>query len=296
MIKYLRISSDLHLEGFTGRNPETLAIDFLPRDSRDAESMLILAGDISSDPAQLVGFLQACQQRFVRVLFIPGNHEWYKHDYFAWNAEMSDRFEQYCPGLIYALGNVGYYDALPGVRFIFGTMWGDGGPTLADQGAAGWYLNDFRLISYGETGDGTAKLRFTVDRMKEIFAAQKAQIVEYLKQPYPGKSVVVTHHLPSRRLVSERFWASNGSDGANGGFVGDCDNILAYDDAPDLWIHGHTHDSVDTKLWKTRVVCNPAGYRGEWATEHNNYWERYETPEGKEFVRATSLFIDVEDI
>lgn len=296
MLKYLRVSSDLHLEAFRGRDPESLAIDFLPKDDRDKESMLVLAGDISSVPDQLVAFLRVCLSRFEKVLFIPGNHELYHHDYFAWNAEMADRLEKYCPGLIYALDNVGYYDALPGVRFIFGTMWGDGGPTLADQGQVGYFLNDFRLISYGTTDRGTAKLRFTVDKMKEIFKTQKATIEEYLKSSFSGKTVVVTHHMPSRRLVSKRFWPNDGSDGANGGFVGDCDNILAYDHAPNLWIHGHTHDTIDTELWKTRIVCNPAGYRGEWATPVNSYWERYETEEGKKFVRATSKFINIGDI
>jgi Icc-related predicted phosphoesterase len=27
-----------------------------------------------------------------------------------------------------------------------------------------------------------------------------------------------------------------------------------------LWIHGHTHESMDYTLAGTRVVCNPRGY------------------------------------
>jgi hypothetical protein len=27
-----------------------------------------------------------------------------------------------------------------------------------------------------------------------------------------------------------------------------------------LWIHGHTHESVDYFVNSTRVVCNPRGY------------------------------------
>jgi pyruvate carboxylase len=27
-----------------------------------------------------------------------------------------------------------------------------------------------------------------------------------------------------------------------------------------LWIHGHTHESMDYELNGTRVVCNPRGY------------------------------------
>jgi hypothetical protein len=109
--------------------------------------------------------------------------------------------------------------------------------------------------------------------MVEEFKKNKAALRAELEKPFDGKTVVVTHHLPSRRLVSARFWPRDGSDGANGGFVGDCENILAYEElAPDLWIHGHTHDSIDTMLWETRIVCGPAGYRGEWHTPHNSYW------------------------
>ena len=32
--------------------------------------------------------------------------------------------------------------------------------------------------------------------------------------------------------------------------------------APRLWVHGHTHDSLDYQLGKTRVLCNPFGYAG----------------------------------
>jgi len=35
---------------------------------------------------------------------------------------------------------------------------------------------------------------------------------------------------------------------------------------PRLWIHGHTHESFDYKIGKTRVVCNPRGYA---STEKN---------------------------
>jgi hypothetical protein len=45
-------------------------------------------------------------------------------------------------------------------------------------------------------------------------------------------------------------------------FVCDVENII-YERTPKLWIHGHTHDSVDLKLGDTRIVCNPIGYPHE---------------------------------
>lgn len=278
-IKHARICSDLHLEGFLGRDPATLLIDFIPEDLRDASSVLVLAGDISSVPDQLVGFLRVCRERFPRVIFIPGNHEHYRHNYDAYNMEMRARLDTHLPTVDVALADETRVFTVGTTRFVCTTMWGDGGPTEKDKATVGFYLNDFRLITRG-----TGTVRFTVEDMITEHRRAKISLHAHLKQPWDGKTVVVTHHLPSRRLVSERFLARDGSDGANGGFVGASEDILAYDHAPDVWIHGHTHDSIDTVLWKTRVVCNPAGYRGEWKTAHNNYWGE---------TRALPKFIDL---
>lgn len=265
----LRIASDLHLEGFPGRNLDTLMIDFLPKDDRDAEATLILAGDISSQPSQLLPFLTRCAAQFKHVFFVPGNHELYRHNYDAWNALMRDKFEELPKNVHATTSDEAGFKAIDGVRFIYTTLWGDGGPTLADRGTVGFYLNDFRLITRE-----AHQRRFTVDDMMAEFKAQKATLKAWLEAPYDGKTVVITHHLPSRRLVSARFWPRDGSDGANGGFVGECDDILAGDHAPAIWVHGHTHDTIDTMLWETRIVCNPAGYRGEWECEHNTFMSK----------------------
>jgi Icc-related predicted phosphoesterase len=129
----------------------------------------------------------------------------------------------------------------------------------------GLYLNDFRLI------EKSVGVKWTTDDMIELHKKQKQQIREYLEASFEGRTVVVSHHLPSRRLVSERFRPRGGSDGINGGFASDCDELICVYE-PWLWVHGHTHDTIDTKLWQTRIVCNPAGYRGEWNTRYNRYW------------------------
>jgi hypothetical protein len=296
MIKHIRIASDLHLDGFLGQDGDTLRAGFLPSDDRDAESILVLAGDISSNGEQLLSFLAACCKKFPKVIYIPGNHEWYKHDFVDYTKELTAALQSGEPfsNLLFAIDGVGYQEMEDlGVRFIFGTMWGDGGPTLGDQGQVGFYLNDFRLISNGKSEQGTTRYRFTVQDMVKVHKAQKAHIRSHLEQPFEGKTVVITHHLPSRRLVSARFWPQDGSDGANGGFVGGCDDILAYEEiAPDLWIHGHTHDSIDTYMWKTRIVCNPAGYRGEWMSKFNTYMK----PNEKGSREVVPVFIDLVDL
>jgi hypothetical protein len=279
----IRVASDLHLEAFYGRDMESLFVDFMPRDPRDDGAVLVLAGDISSDPNQLIGFLLAVEKRFKHVVYVGGNHEAYRHNFDAWNLEMRQRFDSHLTKTNAAVLNEVRQVVIDGTRFIFGTLWGDGGPTLDDRGKVGFYLNDFRLI----TRDG--QRRFTVDDMMNEFKAQKVVLQSHLNQPHDGKTVVVTHHLPSRRLVSARFWPMDGSDGANGGFVGQCDDILAKTEtAPSLWIHGHTHDTIDTELWKTRIVCNPAGYRGEWFSKVNTFMQV-----GKDGPRTVPFFVEL---
>lgn len=253
---HIRIASDLHLEAFTGRDPETLVVDFIPSDPRDATSILVLAGDISSHPEQLLGFLATVGKKFLHVLYLPGNHEYYRHDFNVWNREMREHLAK-VPNVSACTDDV-VEVKMEGLRFLLTTLWGDGGsPTeqiWVDRG-----LNDFRVIR-------TDKGRFTVHDMILAHKTQKRELIKLLKTEFDGKTIVCSHHLPSYRLCHPRF----GTD-INGGFASNCDDILASDFAPAIWFHGHTHDTQDGVYWKTRIVCNPAGYRGEWSTSYNEY-------------------------
>ncbi|MBX3191735.1 MAG: hypothetical protein KF819_32380 [Labilithrix sp.] len=67
--------------------------------------------------------------------------------------------------------------------------------------------------------------------------------------------VVVTHHLPAQASVVPR-WRGHP---LNPFFVCDVEPLIV-ERKPALWIHGHTHDSVDARVGATRIVCNPFGY------------------------------------
>ena len=263
----IRLASDLHLEAFPSQEIGALVNVFLPADSRDSTSVLVLAGDISSSLNQLFAFLEAVTKRFAHVLYVPGNHEAYKHDFAEWNLGAR--------GLYSSLENVSAValdemrcTVIGETRFLFGTLWADGGRDETERALVDRGLNDFRLIRNGAT-------RFTVMDMIKIHKEQKEKLVQFLKEPFTGKTVVVTHHMPSYRLCHPRF-----GNEINGGFASNCDGILAANNAPDLWIHGHTHDRISTKLWKTQIECNPAGYRGEWDSPYNTFF-------------TTPVFIDV---
>jgi predicted phosphodiesterase len=260
--KYIRVASDLHLEQLLGQREEFLAMTFVPEDPRDAESVLVLAGDISSKPKQLLEFLGWVEKRFLKVIYVPGNHEFYGHDMGDWTMDMVASIEGYCEKVEFSGCGV-ICEEMEGVRFIATTLWADGGSTLQEEGDIGHCLNDFRLVKLGDK-------RFTVQDMKTLNRGQKAKVKEMLEEPFDGKTVVVTHHMPSYSLCHPRFGTA-----INGGFASHCDDLLKGEHAPDVWIFGHTHDSVDMFFGNSRLVCNPSGYRYEYGGTHNIFGPKF---------------------
>lgn len=260
--RYIRVVSDLHLEQEAGQKAGFLAQLFVPNDARDKESVLVLAGDISSKPQQLVEFLHQLKNRFLRIFYVPGNHEFYGHEMLEWSQNFRATMQD-LPTIAFSTLDV-EYEEHENVRFIFGTMWGHGGKTPSEKIMVGRGLRDFYAVKV--QGDNEPR-RFTVPDMEAIYKRHKAQIEGYLQIPFDGITTVVTHHLPSYRMCHPRF----GTD-INGGFAGNCDDILAKTEtAPQLWIHGHTHDTCDGIWWKTRVVCNPSGYFFENDARYKNF-------------------------
>lgn len=258
----LRIASDLHCEAFVNYPMSKLEELFLPRYvEKDSQSILILAGDISSKPDQLVKFIKTVEGRFKFVIFVSGNHELYRHEWNSWKTNVENLFRENLKKTVYVLDGVGEF-RYEDVRFIMSPLWGDGGFTDKERIEIQLSLNDFRLIQ-------VENRFFTVDDMVKLYRENKSDMIKILDEDFSGKTVVVTHHLPSRELVSARF-TSKFSDGINGGFVGACDDIFEKY-SPALWVHAHTHDSINTKIKNTQVVCNPAGYRGEWCSAYNTF-------------------------
>lgn len=51
-------------------------------------------------------------------------------------------------------------------------------------------------------------------------------------------------------------------------FVGAAEQV--FENRPALWIHGHTHESMDYLHGTTRVLCNPFGYMDYEVNPHFN--------------------------
>jgi Icc-related predicted phosphoesterase len=109
-------------------------------------------------------------------------------------------------------------------------------------------MADYRVIRWRDTG------MLSADDTRAIHQLQAAWLARELAHPWDGASVVVTHHLPHPGSIHPRYEG----DPLNPGFASDLSALVR--DPVKLWIHGHTHESMDYLVEGTRVVCNPRGY------------------------------------
>ncbi|MBO0132285.1 metallophosphoesterase [Agrobacterium burrii] len=147
---------------------------------------------------------------------------------------------------------------ISGVRFIGGTLWTDfrllsSDPQFA-MTAAQSGMNDFRKIKF-------AKVPF--QKFKPIHAYRKhmetrAFVASELEKARTKKTVVVSHHAPSARSISNEFR----SDPLAPCYASDLENLI-FETPPALWVHGHVHHRNDYSIGSCRVVSNPRGYPGE---------------------------------
>lgn len=228
----LYILSDIHLEFSTF---EPFATD---------ADVVVLAGDIGKKSNGIIWAREKFPDK--EIIYVPGNHEFYgaqRQDTLTLMRIAADQCK------VHLLDNNEV--VINGVRFLGSTLWTDfllfGEDRKNDAMYTGKvFLNDFRLIREGDTP-------FTPARSIELHVQSLAWLTEKLDTLFDGKTVVVTHHLPSAQSVVERFKDSE----LSACFASNLDHLFG---KMNMWIHGHTHDNLDYVANGTRVICNPRGY------------------------------------
>lgn len=251
----IRLLSDIHLEFDLEGSDEDFVI---PRIPGEDEMVLVLAGDITANMDVVchaphwwsvhTNWVKSAAIRHKAVVFVCGNHEFY-------HGHMKD-VREWWRNVDASVQNFHFLDnslvVIDGVRFVGGTLWTslrNGNPltmlNVVDK------MNDFKYITVMDRG---VEKPFTAeDWLSEHYATTHFLETE-LANPFEGKTVVVSHHLPSFQSVSNEY-----IDKDNDGYASNLDSLIL-DNNIDLWFHGHTHESVDYMIEDTRVVCNPRGY------------------------------------
>ena len=225
----LQIMSDLHFEFHRDRGRS-----FVKGLDAQGVDALILAGDLATASGLADALTWFCE-RFPIVFYVMGNHELYGSPRTATRREVS-RAAAHNQNLRVFDGRK-VHD-LGGRRFVGCTLWFGFDP---ENERYEHLLNDFEMIP----------------RFRDWVYEVNRDHVAWLRKNVRAGDVVVTHHLPTERSIADRFRGSQ----LNRFFVCPIDDVLMR--RPALWVHGHTHETMDYRHPSgTRVVCNPFGYAG----------------------------------
>ena len=229
--------SDLHLEF-----PENK--EFLKNNPIQAVGdILILAGDIV--PFKVMekhnDFFDFVADNFEHTYWIPGNHEYYYSD----ASQRSGTFSENIRSNVVLLNNqsVVHKD----VRFIFSTLWSKISPAYQFQIERG--MSDFHVIKYN-------KYRFSADRFNQLHSDCLGYIRSELEKPFAGKTIVVSHHMPTFLNYPPKFKG----DVLNEAFAVELADLIV-SSKPDYWIFGHLHGDIPVfELGSTKLLTNQLGY------------------------------------
>lgn len=229
------IISDLHLE-FRQEN-ERLFWENFPE--QEETKVCIVAGDVTNigRPYDTRHFEGLCK-RFRKVLYVPGNHEYYGSN----PTDVSNRLkklEAYLNPTLKIL-RAGEPFTYQGQRFIGDTMWFPDKPEVHIYRGM---INDYSQIK------GLFPWAFT----------QSNLFLVYLRENVQEDDIVITHHVPND-VDTQIHWKTSQTQSyfLNADSNRYCMNPNSV--MPKAWIYGHTHDKHDYHIGRTRFICNPLGY------------------------------------
>jgi predicted phosphodiesterase len=259
--------SDLHLE-------LTRGWDLPSGDARPRFDVMVIAGDLIPRMERGVAWLlERVPDR--PVIYVAGNHEAYGTDI----DRTVEKARQAAAGTnVFVLQNQAI--RLGNVTFAGATTWTDFnlfGDQRRAMAVAADKMNDFRKIRTERYLD-----RFRPQHALARHLESRAFFETEMRKPRPGPLIAISHHAPhpGRALLPiESAGRLSDDEILEAAYRSDLTSLMA--PAPDhgrgalrpadVWIFGHTHESLDTTICSTRLVSNAKGY-GPWLPKEPS-WE-----------------------
>lgn len=243
--------SDLHLEFYQSA---TSLYNTLKPKLPDAD-VLVLAGDIGYPTGiphrkNYVELLNLFKTKYEHVILVAGNHEYYQskfHDRETAFQALNDICRESKVQLL-EKSSVN----IRGVTFLGTTLWSAVDAKSCKQ------MNDFKDAFKSQVD----YLEEFIDSFKWLRTELSLPLMkEQSDESKLTKNIVITHHLPSDKLIHRKYQGHP----ANSGFA---TNLLG--DLPlhntSLWICGHSHEHMSINYGDTKLVLNPYGYPHEQET------------------------------
>ncbi len=234
----IQLVSDLHLE-FPENRKWLKQNPLIPKGD-----ILLMAGDVVTDKKKKKArfFYDQITKDFSFIISAMGNHEFYSgtidYAYPKYKSNIAKNFIR--------LNNHSY--VIEDVKIIVSTLWG----FVPDDNivTVSRYLNDYHKIWHENdyplnVGDTNTYHKISV-----------GYITEELKKPFAGKIVIMTHHMPSLKCLTNR----PPREDLNGAYASNLDNLILSNPNIVYWFTGHSHDFNITTIGNTQIIRNPMGY------------------------------------
>lgn len=254
----LLIIADLHLDEVADADTRRSIGEAIRIVGREADA-LIIAGDLCEAAMtrwpQAIRWLGTVYPTEKTIIF-PGNHDYYGDNLCSLDqrlaalcAELGCRFGQ-CQCLTFG-----------DTRVLMTTLWTDLRLFSAEGEAAVAYSIEQATMmpdyGYGAITVGDLNLELQPQDTVRVHDKQKLWLVAELNRPWPGKTVVITHHAPSAAVAGRMTPLSPC-------FASDLD-ILIDHHQPAAWIFGHTHRAAELIMLGGTLLRNVSvGYVEEW--------------------------------
>jgi sulfur relay (sulfurtransferase) DsrF/TusC family protein len=249
-----QIASDLHLEFYDKINIS----DFFDTSKIDEPTTLILAGDIGY-PSTLTTphknyeiFLDECSKIFKHIILIAGNHEYYS-DY-AMTVEENKIRE-----LVKKYNNIYFLQkdeiVIDDIVILGCTLW----TYIPDKYKfhIKSMMNDYKKITYIEDGK---EYFFNHEYNNKLNKEHIQWLFDRVEKYSDKKIIVITHHLPSWKMIHEKYLISKDSVIMSWAFANNLDELIEKNENICYWICGHSHRSMHKRIGKCDVFLNPKGY------------------------------------
>jgi predicted phosphohydrolase len=261
----LQLLSDLHLENWRQRHYplgfqkafQKLCGMTTPQNEtskwvgRPPSKYLFLAGDIGYPYGLLYkDLLTFASMNYERVFLTTGNHEYYAPD------RTMSQTNEYIEKMVGQMSNVhflnnSYVDLDVGVktyRVIGSTLWTH--IPVDKYRECQDHANDYRYIT-SETG----KL-VTPHEISTLHQTAMNFIKKTVDASKNKDVIVLTHHLPTYQLIATKYLHYTFLHL----YATELEDFIKEHPQLKLWMCGHTHTAMKTKIGNALCLCNPYGY------------------------------------
>jgi len=277
MKSILRFASDLHLEFLTNISQNSVLKPIWKFDRKpNASYHLALLGDISNPyKNSLTEFLDLVSPKYNKIIYIPGNHEYYNLDPNRVNdmETVKGKLENICN----RYPNVTLLDnkviEIDGIRMIGTTLWSEISNTKLDYYSKA--INDYKLIQT----DGKFLTPLDTNELNKNNISWLEKEIDSDTKP----CIVLTHHAPLFNNPILNQFTSDPKYTLKENNQAFHNNLLRLLKSPvKAWLYGHTHYSSRFILNDVIVATNQLGYPTEKGIKFNASAE----------IDLTDIFVD----